>query len=120
MFFFFSLRARGAGSAPGRWEFRCRMVQTREIHSCVCVCVCLQTLAGGDGGRSHGDGSTGASSGAGVSDLRGRSRLSERTKHGGAEVSLQTARERRHGLQVSPSFIKQRKAADSNLKKLEK
>lgn len=30
---------------------------------------CLQTLAGGDGGRSHGDGQTGASSGAGVSDL---------------------------------------------------
>lgn len=30
---------------------------------------CLQTLAGGDGGRSHGDGQTGASSGVGVSDL---------------------------------------------------
>lgn len=34
------------------------------------LCVfCLQTLAGGDRGRSHGDGQTGASSGADVSDL---------------------------------------------------
>lgn len=30
---------------------------------------CLQTLAGGDRGRSHGDRQTGATSGFGVSDL---------------------------------------------------
>lgn len=66
------------------------MVQLGEIHCCVCFV--LQTLAGGDRGRSHGDGQTGASSGVGVADLRGRSGLFEWTKYGGAEVPHQTAR----------------------------
>lgn len=63
--------------------------------------VIVQTLAGGQGGRRHGDGPTAASSGVGVSDLRGRSRLSERPEHGGAAIPRQTVRQPRHRLQVS-------------------
>lgn len=66
---------------------------------------CLQSLAGGHRWRSHGDGPTAASPGVGVSDLRGRSCLSQRTKHGGAAVPLQTGRQPGPQLQVShPDF----------------
>lgn len=57
----------------------------------VCVCGCLQTLAGGDGGRQHGDGQTGAPSGPGVPVLPGRLRCFEWTRHGGAEVPSEAA-----------------------------
>lgn len=74
------------------------MVQMSEIHGSVCFD--LQTLAGGHRGRSHGDGQTGAPSGVGVSDLRGRSCLSERPEHGRAAIPHQTVGQPRHQLQV--------------------
>lgn len=61
---------------------------------------CLQTLDGGDRGRSHGDRQTGATSGFGVSDLWGRTGLLKRPKHGGTQVPHQTARQPRPRLQV--------------------
>lgn len=56
------------------------------------LCLWLQTLAGGHRRRPHGDGQAGASSGAGVSDLRGRPCLSERAEHGGAAIPRQSDR----------------------------
>lgn len=68
---------------------------------CVCVVVRWQTLDGDDGRRSHGHRPTAASTGAGFFDLRGKSGLFERTKHGAADVPAQTARQPCGQLQVN-------------------
>lgn len=67
----------------------------------LCSAFWSQSLAGGDRGRPHGDGPTAAPSGAGVPDLRGRSRVPERARHGGAEIPRQTGRQQSDRLQVS-------------------
>ena len=66
--------------------------------------VYLQALAGGQGGRSHGDREAAAAAGAGGPDQRWREAMSERSWHGRAADAPSAAPQPHHGLQVDNLF----------------